>query len=85
MAAQGQQDLTVNHPVHYNTGTIEVIDFIEDQRLGFHLGNAVKYITRAEHKADKPADLRKAIWYLKREIQRIEHPGLTSKQAQILE
>ena len=37
----------VNHPDHYTSGKIEVIDFIEDQHLGFHLGNAVKYISRA--------------------------------------
>ena len=41
---------TVNHPEHYNIGIFEVIDIIEDWNLGFHLGNAVKYIARAEHK-----------------------------------
>ena len=34
----------VSHPAHYTTGSIEVIDFIEDQRLPYHLGNALKYI-----------------------------------------
>lgn len=62
----------VNHPSHYNTGKIEVIEFIEDQGLGYNLGNAVKYICRARHKengAKYGTDLEKAIWYLKREIE----------------
>ena len=60
----------VEHPAHYNTGRIEVIDFIEDQNLGFHLGNAVKYICRAGRKdPDKTSeDLRKSIWYIERYI-----------------
>lgn len=64
----------VNHPYHYNHGKIEVIDFIEDQHLGFHLGNAVKYISRAGRKEpDKTVeDLRKAAWYLNRQIERLE-------------
>ena len=64
----------VNHPDHYNHGKIEVIDFIEDQHLGFHLGNAVKYISRAGRKdpARTIEDLRKAAWYLNRQIERLE-------------
>jgi len=60
----------VNHPPHYNRGKIEVIDFIEDQGLGFCLGNAVKYICRAGHKdaAKKAEDLSKAAWYLTKEL-----------------
>lgn len=60
----------VNHPAHYKTGNIEVIDYIEDKKLGYHLGNAVKYISRAGVKyPDKyTEDLEKAIWYIKREI-----------------
>jgi len=61
---------TINHPSHYNSGKIEVIDYIEDQKLGFHLGNAVKYICRAEHKGKKIEDLKKAIWHLEREIKK---------------
>lgn len=66
----------VNHPSHYNTGKIEVIDFIEDQKLGFCLGNAVKYIARAGKKdTDKTVeDLKKAAWYLNREIERLSDP-----------
>lgn len=58
----------VNHPSHYNTGKIEVIDAIEDWHLDFHLGNAVKYIARCNYKDNKIEDLRKAIWYLQRVI-----------------
>ena len=62
----------VNHPSHYTDGKIEVIDFIEDKKLGYHLGNAVKYISRAGKKdPDKYIeDLQKAVWYLNREIAR---------------
>ena len=62
----------VNHPSHYNQGKIEVIDAIEDWKLGFALGNAVKYIARAGHKGDPIEDLRKAAWYIDREINRLE-------------
>lgn len=60
----------VNHPAHYNTGNIEVIDAIEDWGLGFCLGNAVKYIARADHKGKPIEDLEKALWYIRREIRR---------------
>ena len=64
----------VNHPSHYTSGKIEVIDFIEDKELGFHLGNAVKYISRAGRKnpAKIVEDLQKAVWYINREIGRLE-------------
>jgi hypothetical protein len=58
----------VNNPAHYTTGGIETIDFIEAKKLGYNLGNVVKYITRADHKGNKLEDLRKAQWYLSREI-----------------
>jgi hypothetical protein len=58
----------VNRPPHYTTGGIETIDFIEAKKLGYNLGNVVKYITRADHKGNKLEDLRKAQWYLSREI-----------------
>lgn len=64
----------VNHPAHYNAGGIEVIDAIEAWGLGFSLGNAVKYIARAEHKGAAVLDLKKARWYLDREIQRRGRP-----------
>ena len=60
----------VNHPTHYKTGGIETIDFIEAKELNYNLGNAVKYISRAEHKGNKQQDLEKAVWYLNRELSR---------------
>ena len=64
----------VNHPAHYTDGNIEVIDFIEDKNLPYHLGNAVKYISRAGKKDPEKTveDLRKAVWYLNRYIDRLE-------------
>lgn len=62
----------VNHPSHYTMGKIEVIDAIEDWGLGFSDGNAVKYIARARHKGEHLQDLKKARWYLDREIARLE-------------
>ena len=63
-------DDPVQHPAHYTTGKIECIDYIEDKELGFHLGNAVKYITRAGRKdpAKTIEDLEKAVWYIQRKI-----------------
>lgn len=61
----------VNSPKHYNFGSIEVIDAIEDWDLGFHAGNVVKYVARYRHK-NGLEDLRKARWYLDRLIQNLE-------------
>ncbi len=58
----------VNHPAHYKVGGIETIDFIEAKSLNYHLGNVVKYVTRADHKGDRLENLEKARWYLDREI-----------------
>ena len=60
----------VNRPSHYTAGGIEVIDAIEAWGLGFALGNAVKYIARAGKKDPSKTveDLRKARWYLDREV-----------------
>ncbi len=66
------QSETIDHPPHYNVGRIEVIDAIEAWELGFHLGNVVKYVARAAHKGNQLADLKKARWYLDREIGRLE-------------
>lgn len=64
---------TVNHPPHYKSGGIETIDFIEAKKLPYHLGNVVKYVSRAGIKSECPLeDLRKARWYLERYIQKIE-------------
>ena len=64
----------VEHPSYYNQGKIEVIDYIEDHKLGFHLGNAIKYISRAGLKDSSKTieDLEKAIWYIERYIQFLE-------------
>ena len=66
----------INHPQHYTRGRIEVIDFIEDKELNFNLGNVVKYVARSGHKkssgksmeAKALEDLKKARWYIDREI-----------------
>ena len=61
----------VNHPAHYKTGGIETIDFIEAKGLDYHLGNVIKYITRADHKGNRKEDLLKAQWYLNRAISKL--------------
>lgn len=66
----------VNRPSYYTDSNIEVIDYIEDKKLGFCLGNAIKYISRAGKKKDNGRDmidkeiedLKKAIWYINRRI-----------------
>lgn len=62
----------VNSPAHYIVGGVETIDFIEAKGLGYHLGNCIKYISRADYKGDRLEDLKKARWYLQREIDRLE-------------
>jgi len=71
----------IDHPAHYADSKIEVIDYIEDKNLGFCLGNAVKYISRAgkkqdyanqDQKAKTIEDIKKAIWYLERRIKEID-------------
>ena len=71
---QEDKEKNVNHPSHYTDGKIEVIEFIEDKGLGFCLGNAIKYISRAGKKDPNKEieDLEKAIWYIKRRIKQIE-------------
>ena len=59
----------VNHPDHYQgSGGMEVIDIIENYDLGFSLGNAIKYILRSNKKGSAKQDLKKAIWYINREM-----------------
>jgi hypothetical protein len=67
----------VDHPSHYGGAgnPYEAIKVIEAWGLGFCLGNAVKYIARHEHKGAPLEDLKKARWYLDREIQRLESGG----------
>ena len=60
---------TIDHPDHYRRDSgIEAIDAIEAWKLGFNLGNVVKYVARAGLKGDALEDLEKALWYLEREI-----------------
>ena len=56
----------VNHPKHYNRGSIEAIEVIENWNLGFSVGSAVKYISRLGAKDDEIQELEKAKWYLNR-------------------
>jgi hypothetical protein len=65
--AEAQPD-NVDHPSHYNwlPNGIEVIDITE--HFNFRTGNALKYIMRADHKGKPVEDIRKAIWYLQREL-----------------
>ena len=68
----GLQPDAVNRPPHYTDGGIETIDFIEAKQLGYNLGNAVKYISRAGKKGNRLQDLQKAQWYIAREIRNEE-------------
>lgn len=62
----------IDHPSHYTYSGIEPINVIESWQLGFHLGCVLKYICRAGRKGRKVDDLKKARWYLDREIGRLE-------------
>jgi len=58
----------VDHPEHYQGKRFEVIDIINDYDLNFELGNAIKYILRADKKGNKKQDLEKAFWYINYEL-----------------
>ena len=58
-------------PSYYRRGNVEVWDFIRDQGLSYHLGNAVKYICRAGYKDSAIEDLTKAIHYLQNELEHV--------------
>jgi len=60
----------VNSPTHYTKGGIETIDFIEAKELDYHLGNVIKYISRANLKGNKLENLKKAKWYMDRAVQK---------------
>tara|TARA_Y100000361_G_scaffold80106_1_gene70866 strand:- start:312 stop:617 length:306 start_codon:yes stop_codon:yes gene_type:complete len=61
-------------PAHYTRGSIEVWDFIRDQGLNYHRGNAIKYICRAGYKSvvTETQDIKKAIHYLENELEHLE-------------
>jgi hypothetical protein len=63
-----EQPDMVNHPPHYTVNGIEVIDIIDAFKLNFNMGNALKYLLRADLKGNRLQDLKKALWYLQREI-----------------
>lgn len=69
-------DDPVNHPSHYTDG-IEVIDYIESKHFPYHLGNAIKYLSRAGKKNpdEMVTDLKKAVWYINRYIGLLEKEG----------
>lgn len=69
-----ESDDRINHPAYYGgaNNVYEAIKVIEAWGLGFCLGNAVKYVSRAGKKGDLVEDLKKARWYLDREIARLE-------------
>lgn len=74
--AKLMKEETVNHPNHYQGNGIEAIDVIEAFSLGFNMGNAIKYLLRAGKKGDKIEDLKKAQWYLEREILNLEEENV---------
>ena len=77
---EGDDVSAVNHPSHYNQGSMEVIDAIEGLKLGFCAGNVLKYVARHEYKANPLEDLKKAQWYLDRLI-KTEELRLRKNQA----
>jgi hypothetical protein len=62
----------VNHPLHYTVNGIEVINVIENYKLNYRLGNVVKYVLRSDLKGNRLQDLKKALWYLQREVEQSE-------------
>lgn len=70
----------VNHPSHYTRTSLETIDVIEDMVKGwpsasaYRLGNVLKYIWRHRDKGDPKENLKKALWYLQRELDALEPP-----------
>lgn len=61
----------VNHPSHYNSHPSGVEAITITEHMNFNIGNAMKYLWRTEHK-DGIQDIKKAVWYLNREIDRLE-------------
>ncbi len=72
--AMGTTQSAVNHPAHYGgkDNPYEAIKVIEAWGLGFHVGNVVKYLSRAGKKDSRIQDLEKAKWYLDRIIDKIK-------------
>ncbi len=62
----------VNHPQHYTSHPSGVECIVITEHMNFCLGNALKYLWRADTKLNALEDLRKAIWYINREIEKRE-------------
>lgn len=71
----GSKHDVINHPKHYTQGKIEVIDFIEDQKMDFRAASALKYLCRYRFKGKPLEDLKKSVWYINRIIQELEREG----------
>lgn len=65
--------MTEIRPDYYKANGLEAFDVIDSFELNFNLGNAFKYIARAGKKDDKVEDLKKAITYLSREIEKCQN------------
>jgi hypothetical protein len=63
---------SVNHPAHYNAHPSGIEAITICRHMGFNLGNAMKYIWRADHKGNAIEDLQKAHWYIQDEIAKRE-------------
>lgn len=74
----------VNHPTHYNKGGIEAIDIIEAYDLNFRLSNVLKYVLRHNDKGKPIEDLKKALFYLKRDIDKKEQELAETKKKESL-
>lgn len=59
----------VNHPSHYTSHPSGIETIQITQYMGFCLGNVIKYIMRADYKNNRLEDLKKAAWYLQKEIE----------------
>ena len=73
-------DEAVHHPKHYNShpSGVECIDVVE--HMSFNIGNAIKYLWRQGLKSKGPQDLEKAIWYIQREIDKLNFESNQSNQ-----
>ena len=72
---ESKKNEMVDHPTHYGGeyNPYEAIKVIEAWKLGFNLGNTIKYVSRAGNKVDMLEDLEKASWYINREINKLKN------------
>ena len=69
---EGTISTRITAPAHYTRGSIQPYDVIDDWNLDYYSGSAIKYICRAGHKEDEIMDLKKAVEFLGRRIERLE-------------